>query len=95
MISSQDLFEAFVEDVRAGATIKQLVKTYGGGSIYIPSYKAFLRDEDLRKDYDDYRHKGLKDAEIVRLLSQEYDLSHGRVYNLTKALRVKWEPRLF
>ena len=70
-----DMFEEFYDFVRNN-TIEEVIKTYGGASIYIPSYKLMYRDRDLIADWE----AGMDIREMVR----KYNLSSSRIWSIIK-----------
>ena len=50
-MSNEDLFAYLYKKIKESTDIKDILKEFGGGLIYIPSYKSTKRDEDIREDY--------------------------------------------
>ncbi|MDR0580262.1 MAG: hypothetical protein LBG21_06635 [Campylobacteraceae bacterium] len=51
-ISNEDLFIQFYECMRKDATINEVYKNFGGGNIYIPSFKSLGRNAEIVAEYD-------------------------------------------
>ena len=68
------------------------MKEFGGGLIYIPSYKSAKRDEDIKEDYKNLLSQKKNRREIMLLLSNKYNLSQQRLYAITEDVR---NPSLF
>ena len=47
-MSNEDLFAYLYAKIKESTDIKDILKEFGGGLIYIPSYKSTKRDEDIR-----------------------------------------------
>ena len=71
-----EMFEEFYDFVRENP-IEEVIKTYGGGSIYIPSYKLMYRDRDLIADWE----AGMDIREMMR----KYSLSANRIWEIINA----------
>lgn len=76
MISTYDLFEAFYHYCREH-TIEEVIREYGGGSLYIPSYKSTHRDEAIRKAY--------AEGVSVRTLQRQHQLSASQIRRILRA----------
>ncbi len=93
-LTTMDMLEEFVAYVRdPDHDMADILKHYGGGTIYIPTYRSVMRDEELVADYrrlvDD---EGKTTQEAVRELCRKYELSKNRVWELTRDIR---NPTLF
>ncbi|MBN7287436.1 MULTISPECIES: Mor transcription activator family protein [Campylobacter] len=91
-INNFDLFVEFYNKVKASEDISQIVKEYGGANIYIPSYKATFRNQDILKQYDEGIREGKNSSVVIRELAQAHNLSYNTINNITKEAR---EPSLF
>lgn len=80
MITPREIFEAFYRDCRE-LGIEEVIKRYGGGYIYVPSYKSTHRDEDLWR-----RHQEGAD---VRQLQREFGISESQVRRILRKMREK------
>jgi len=80
MITTKELFEEFYKYVKESNNIGEVLKEYGGSSIYLPSYKSTYRNDDIIEEY--------KKGATVRELSKKYDISTTAIYAITKELRV-------
>ena len=70
MVNNKEIFEEFYRFCKEHS-IEEVIKEYGGGEIYVPSYKSTHRDEEIYKRY--------KSGESLRVLAREYNLSISRV----------------
>ena len=80
MITNKELWEEFYQQIKDSENISDIVKEYGGSSVYVPSYKSTYRNDDIIEDYE----KGL----TIKELAKKYDLSETGVYRITKELRL-------
>jgi Mor family transcriptional regulator len=88
-ITNYDLFEDLFNFIKkADCTIADVIKEHGGSSLYIPSYKTTLRNEEIIKEYKK-RHG---ERRLAKKLAKDYDLSEAQILLITKPLR---EPSLF
>ena len=88
-ITIYDLFEEFFEFIKKpNITIADVIKEHGGSSLYIPSYKTTLRNEEIIKEYKK-RHG---ERRLAKKHAKDYDLSEAQILLITKPLR---EPSLF
>ncbi len=78
MVSSYEIFEEFYKQCRQ-KSIEEIIREFGGGEIYIPSYKSTHRDLDI--------YKRFKEGASVRELAKEYDLSVSRVRSILREQR--------
>jgi Mor family transcriptional regulator len=83
-LSKAEIFEAFY-DYCQEHTLSEVIQEYGGGNIYVPSYKALFRDDDIYRDY--------MDGMDVVALRRKYDLSERSVYKILS--KMKRQPSLF
>ena len=89
MITNQEIFEAFF-DYCQSHSIEETIKEYGGGSIYIPSYKQTYRDTDLYARY--------KAGASMGTLKREFHLSESQVSRIIRRMEregVGVTPSLF
>ena len=84
-ITNYDLFEDFYQFIRDGSSIKEVIKEYGGSSLYIPSFKTAYRNDEIKDKYTELTNQGVK--KVTRLLAREYELSEAQIYSITKDLR--------
>jgi len=80
MINTIEMFEQFYQDIKNADSMADIAKDYGGGQIYIPSYKSAYRNDDIIKDL----RKGVSIKELARM----YDLSETAIYSITKVERL-------
>jgi Mor family transcriptional regulator len=87
MITPRDIFEAFFAYCQEHS-IEEVIKEYGGGTIYVPSYKSTHRDADLCKRY----REGATMPELIK----EFHLSESRIRKILRKMPCKKdEPSLF
>ena len=79
MVTNKEIFEEFYQQVKNSKNISEIVKSYGGSPIYVPSYKSTYRNDDILKSY--------KEGLSIRNLSKEFNLSEAQIYNLTLKVR--------
>lgn len=91
-MSNEDLFAYLYKKIKESTDIKEVLKEFGGGLIYIPSYKSTKRDEDIREDYKNLLSQKKNRREIMLLLANKYNLSQQRLYAITEDVR---NPSLF
>jgi Mor family transcriptional regulator len=82
-ITNYDIFESLFHFIKNSNDINEVIKEYGGGVIYIPSYKTTLRNEDILREYQE----NIKHTGIVKKLSRKYGITERQIYTLTKDLR--------
>lgn len=88
-ITNYDLFEDLFNFIKnPNITIADVIKEHGGSSLYIPSYKTTLRNDEIIKEYKK-RHG---ERRLTKKLAKDYDLSEAQILLITKPLR---EPSLF
>jgi len=75
MLSNKDIFEYFIEYVKKH-TIEEIIEEFGGGNIYIPSYKSTFRDAQIFKLY--------KQGVSVKELKKQFNLSESRIRSIVK-----------
>ena len=75
MITNQEIFEQFYKDCNE-LPIDEIIKNYGGGTIYVPSYKSTLRDKHIYQKY--------KEGYSIHQLKREFNLSANRIRNIIK-----------
>ncbi len=75
-INSYELFEEFYRFCKEHS-IERVVKEYGGGNIYIPSFKRMGRDKEILKRYQ----SGIN----LRDIAKEFELSITRVRDIIKS----------
>lgn len=79
-VTNFDIFEEFFNQIQSGATIRDIVKEYGGMSIYVPSYGLTYRKGDVMEAYN----RGDQPKRIAR----DQGLSLSRVYEIIKEERM-------
>lgn len=94
MLSNNEYFDYFIDFVKNNDK-REILKEFGGGNIYIPSYKTLMRDEELKKDFKTLIKQGLTNKNASMQCAKKYDLSLNAVYLITKELRENLEPSLF
>lgn len=92
MINSFDLFAEFYNRVKESENMADIIKEYGGASIYVPSYKATFRNQDILRQYDEGIRAGKNSSVVIRELAQAHNLSYNTISSITKEAR---EPSLF
>ena len=92
MINSFDLFAEFYNRVKESENMADIIKEYGGASIYVPSYKATFRNQDILRQYDEGIRAGKNSPVVIRELAQAHNLSYNTISSITKEAR---EPSLF
>ncbi|WP_257398784.1 Mor transcription activator family protein [Campylobacter lari] len=94
MLSNSEYFDYFIDFVKNNDK-REILKEFGGGNIYIPSYKTLMRDEELKQDFKILIKQGLTTKNASVECAKKYDLSLNAVYLITKELRENLEPSLF
>ena len=92
MINSFDIFAEFYNRVKESENMADIIKEYGGASIYVPSYKATFRNQDILRQYDEGIRAGKNSSVVIRELAQAHNLSYNTISSITKEAR---EPSLF
>lgn len=92
MINSFDLFAEFYNRVKESENMADIIKEYGGANIYVPSYKATFRNQDILRQYDEGIRAGKNSSVVIRELAQAHNLSYNTISSITKEAR---EPSLF
>jgi Mor family transcriptional regulator len=88
-LTNFDLFEDFYNFVAdTEHTIEDVIKHFGGCSLYIPSAKTTIRNTEI----ETYYRKNLGKRGLIKEIARKYDLSEAQVYAITKDVR---EPSLF
>lgn len=70
-----DMFEYFIEYVKKNP-IEDIIKEWGGGNIYIPSFKSTYRDTAILNLYNQGTH--------IKDIAKEFNLSISRVRAIIK-----------
>jgi Mor family transcriptional regulator len=78
-VTSFELFEAMYNDIKGGASERDILKEYGGGYLYIPTYRSTFLHEDINRD--------CRDGASIIELCRKYGLSKNRVWELTREVR--------
>ena len=92
MINNFDLFVEFYNKVKESSDISEIIKEYGGASIYVPSYKGTFRNYDILKEYEEGIELGKPRPVVIREIAAKHSLSYNSVCAITKEIR---EPSLF
>lgn len=92
MISNYELFLEFYQKAKNSQNVDELIKEFGGGSIYVPSYKTTFRNQDILRQYGEGIRAGKNSSVVIRELAQAHNLSYNTINSITKELR---EPSLF
>lgn len=80
-VTNFDIFEDFFNQIQSGATVRDIVKEYGGMSIYVPSYALTFRKADVMEAH------GRGDS--PKLIARDQRLSLSRVYEIIKEENMK------
>lgn len=75
MLSNKDIFEHFIEYAK-NHTLEEIIEEFGGGHIYIPSYKSTFRDAQILKLY--------KQGLSPKKLKKQFNLSESRIRSIIK-----------
>jgi len=78
MVSNREIFEEFYRFCKEHS-LEDVIKEYGGGEIYVPSYKNTHRDRDIYNLY--------KEGKRVRDIAREYSLSISRVRSIIRGYK--------
>lgn len=87
MISNYEIFQETYKFIKDSESEKEVLKEFGGSSIYIPSFKSIYRNEEIREKYTHMRNEGK--TGIVKKLAYEYNLTESQIFRLTKMIRDK------
>lgn len=79
-MNTLDMFEYFVEYVKSN-TLENIIKEWGGGNIYIPSFKSTYRDKHILNLYKQGTH--------IEDIAKEFNLSISRVRGIIKKQQSK------
>lgn len=79
-MNTLDMFEYFVEYVKSN-TLENIIKEWGGGNIYIPSFKSTYRDKHILNLYKQGTH--------IKDIAKEFNLSISRVRGIIKKQQSK------
>ena len=82
-VDSYEIFEEFFRRVKAAEDIEEVIREYGGSSIYVPSYKNTHRNERIYKMW--------LDGVDIRTICREFELSESRVRGIIKDMRQRRE----
>ncbi|MFV0481285.1 MAG: Mor transcription activator family protein [Campylobacteraceae bacterium] len=93
MIDTKDIFLQFYETIKNGASVEDVCREYGGGSVYIPSFKSMGRNDEIREEYRKLITENKKSrAAIIRDLANTYNLSTNHIYTI---INTNIQPSLF
>jgi Mor family transcriptional regulator len=82
MITNYDLFVLFLDDCK-GMSEAEVIKNWGGSSIYVPSYKNTHRNGEIIKRYKEAQDK----VGVIREIAKEFNIGAAQVYTITKEVR--------
>ena len=85
LVTNYDLFQDLYNYIKSGASEKEVVKNYGGSSLYIPSYKNIHRNDEICEDYIELKKNNQR--LIARTLAKKYELSEAQILLINKHLR--------
>lgn len=85
VITNEEIVSEMYDFIKKSSDIKEFIKEYGGGSIYIPSYKTQYRDDEIKKEYLELRKSGRK--KIAFILARKYEVTERNIYEITKDSR--------
>lgn len=80
MITNKELWEEFYQQIKDSENISEIVKEYGGSSVYVPSYKSTYRNDDIIEEFEN--------GSSIKELAKKHDLSETSIYAITKELRL-------
>ena len=80
MISNYELFEQFFNDCKQ-KSIEEVIKEYGGGHIYIPSYKKTHRNQKIYELYNQ--------GATIKELKIKFNLSESRIRKIIRKEALK------
>lgn len=92
MLSNYDLFVDFYNRIKDSDGISEIIKEYGGASIYVPSYKTTFRNDDIANEYKALVNSGKSASIAIRELAAKHNLSYNSVQAIIKEAK---EPSLF
>lgn len=75
MITNKDIFSHFVKFCK-NHSIEEIIEEFGGGHIYIPSYKTTYRDQQIYNLY--------KQGKSIKSLKKQFSLSDSRIRSIIK-----------
>ena len=52
MITNDDILDEFLSHCKTSSK-KEILKKWGGSAIYIPSYKGYSRNDDIKDRFDE------------------------------------------
>jgi Mor family transcriptional regulator len=84
MISNKELFDELYNSIKAGMSIDNICKNFGGGYCYIPSFKRTYRNDEIKMEYFERIKQDEPKSIIIRELATKYDLSIVSIYNIIK-----------
>lgn len=82
-ITNEDVFDEFLEVCKT-ANKKDILKLYGGSSIYVPSYKTTNRNDDIKSEFALLITQNTSKNIILRTLSNKFNLSVNRIQEIIK-----------
>ncbi|WP_298026852.1 Mor transcription activator family protein [uncultured Campylobacter sp.] len=85
IINNFELFVEFYERIKKSANQSEILKDFGGANIYIPSYKATFRNDDIRKEYKEGLKAGKTKTILIRELAAKFDLSYSTISKIIKS----------
>ncbi|PPB54967.1 DNA-binding protein [Campylobacter hyointestinalis] len=84
MLSNYDLFVYFYNRVKDSDDISEIIKEYGGASIYVPSYKTTFRNDDIANEYEALVNSGKSASIAIREIATKHNLSYNSVQAIVK-----------
>ncbi|MBV5348386.1 hypothetical protein JZU61_01750 [bacterium] len=80
-VTNFDIFEEFFNQIQSGATMRDIIKEYGGMGIYVPSYAFTFRKADVMEAHSR--------GDSPKLIARDQRLSLSRVYEIIKEENMK------
>lgn len=84
-ITNEDIVFEMYDFIKKSNDIKEFIKEYGGGSVYIPAYKRMYRDDDIKNKYAELKKSNT--PKIAFKLALEYELTERQIYEITREIR--------
>lgn len=95
VFDNNDLFFDFYNKVKDSKDVNEIIKEFGGGNIYIPSYKTTFRNDDMLNEYNELLALGKSQSVAIRELSINHNLSQSMVQKIIRETKEAKEPTLF
>ncbi|MGG7074557.1 Mor transcription activator family protein [Campylobacter sp. 9BO] len=87
MISNFDLFTDFYEKIKQSESVAEVLKEFGGSSIYVPSYKSTFRNDDITNEYNALLKSGKPCTVAIREIAAKHSLSYNSIVGIIKESR--------